>query len=200
MTIRSTKIRHGLTAVLLGAALQAQAYIEQEPTSGEPNDAPSIAEDAGTLAPGGFLFISGVRQPGMLGGSSADYFRFEIAPGASLLTSLTIETPTAAAMPVLGLFDDSATNVLLKGAADDNSTSSRFLSFSRLLAPGTYYAAVSGYRLGWEDFDGGGNAGWNYNLLLHSEPVAAPVPEPESVAMLLAGLAVLGLVSRRRRS
>lgn len=200
MTIRSATTRLGLTTLLLSSALQAQAYIELEPSTGNANDAPSIAEDAGTLVPGGFLFISGVRQSDILGGTSADYFRFEIAPGASQMTSLTVETPTAAAMPVLGLFDDSATNVLLQRAADNNSTSSRFLSFSRLLVPGTYYAAVSGFRVGWDDFDGGGNAGWNYNLLVHSEPVSAPVPEPESMAMLLAGLGVLGLVSRRRRS
>ena len=197
---RSTMARLGLTALLLGTALQAQAYIEQEPTTTVHNDAPSIAEEVGTLVPGGFLFISGVRQSGVHGGGSADYFRFEIDAGASQLTSLTVETPTAAAMPVLGLFDDSASSTLLQGGFDNNSTSSRFLSFSRLLAPGTYYASVSGFRSGWQDFDGGGHAGWTYNLLLHSEPVAAPVPEPESLAMLLAGLGALGLVSRRRRS
>ena len=51
-----------------------------------------------------------VRQSGVHGGGSADYFRFEIDAGASQLTSLTVETPTAAAMPVLGLFDDSASS------------------------------------------------------------------------------------------
>lgn len=199
MTIRSNTTRLGLTALLLGSALHAQAYTEQEPTTAVHNDAPSTAEDVGALEPGGFLFISGVRQSGVHGGGSADYFRFEIAPGTNQLTSLTVETPTAAAMPVLGLFDDSASNVLLQSVADNNSSSSRFLSFSRLLTPGTYYAAVSGFRAGWQDFDGGGDSGWNYNLLLHSEPMAAAVPEPESMAMLLAGLGVLGMVSRRRR-
>jgi hypothetical protein len=199
MTIQSTAIRFGLTALLLGSALQAQAYIEQEPTTSVHNDAPSTAEDVGTLAQGGFVFISGIRQSGVHGGGSADYFRFEIAPGASQWTSLTVETPTAAAMPVLGLFDNSASNLLLQSGFDNNSSSSTFLSFSYQLAPGTYYAAVSGFRAGWQDFDGGGNSGWTYNLLLNSSLVAAPVPEPESVVMLLAGLGVLGMVGRRRR-
>jgi hypothetical protein len=199
MTIQSTAIRFGLTALLLGSALQVQAYIEQEPTTGVHNDAPSTAEDVGALAPGGFLFISGVRQSGVQGGSSADYFRFEIAPGASQWTSLTVETPTEAAMPVLGLFDNSASNLLLQSGFDNNSSSSKFLSFSYQLAPGTYYAAVSGFRAGWQDFDGGGHSGWTYNLLLNSSLLAAPVSEPESVVMLLAGLGVLGMVGRRRR-
>ena len=58
---------------------------------------------------------------------------------------------------------------------------------------------MSGFRLGWNDFDGGGHSGWTYNLVLSSPPtLAAAVPEPESVAMLLAGLGLLGMVSRRR--
>jgi hypothetical protein len=32
-----------------------------------------------------------------------------------------------------------------------------------------------------------------------SIPVAAPIPEPETYAMLLAGLGLLSLVARRRR-
>jgi hypothetical protein len=198
MTIRFTATKFALSALLVGSALQAQAfYTEQEPTTGTPNDAPSIAEDVGTLQAGGFLFISGVRQSSSSGGSSADFFRFDV--GSDQMLSMTIETPSASAKPVIGLFDNSTTNVLLASAFDDNSSASQFLSFSYQLAPGTYYAAVSGFRASWQDFDGGGHSGWTYNLLLNSAPMAAPVPEPESVAMLLAGLGVLGMVGRRRR-
>jgi Bacterial pre-peptidase C-terminal domain/PEP-CTERM motif len=201
MTIRSTTTRCALTVLLLGHALQAQAYIEQEQSTGVANDAPSIAEAAGTLAPGGFLFISGARryEAGVTdggGGGSADFFRFDVA--TAQLATLTIETPNVSAKPVIGLFDDSASNVLLASAYDDNSTSSQFLSFSYQLAPGTYFAAVSGYRTGWNDFDGGGNSGWTYNLLLNSTPMVTAVPEPESVVLLLAGLGVLGMAGRRR--
>ncbi|MEX8496127.1 PEP-CTERM sorting domain-containing protein [Sphaerotilus sp.] len=204
MSIRSTATRLGLTTLLLTGSLQAQAYIEQEQSTGIANDAPSMAETVGTLSPGGYLFISGARrtEAGVLdggGGNSADFFRFDV--GSALSATLTIETPTAAAKPVIGLFDNTQPEgVLLASAFDDNSTPSTFLSFTYQLQPGTYYAAVSGFRLGWSDFDGGGNSGWTYNLVLSSPQLqAAAVPEPESVAMMLAGLGLLGMVSRRRR-
>lgn len=203
MSTISCTARLGLSALLLTGALQAQAYIEQEQSTGVSNDAPSMAENAGTLASGGYLFISGARrtEAGVLdfgGGSTADFFRFDVS--SPLMTTLTLETPTASAMPVLGLFDNAApTRQLLASAYDDNSSASTSLSFSYQLAPGRYYVAVSGYRLGWNDFDGGGDSGWTYNLALVGAPMAAAVPEPESMALLLAGLGVLGLVSRRRR-
>lgn len=203
---RSFAARLGLGVLLFTGALQAHAYIEQEQSTGIANDAPSMAEMAGTLSPGGFLFISGARraETGVTnngGGGSADFFRFDV--GTALSATLTIETPTAGAMPVLGLYDSTQPdNVLLASAFDNNSTPSTSLSFTYQLLPGTYYAAVSGYRLGWNDFDGGGNSGWTYNLVMSNPQTmaaAAAVPEPESVAMLLAGLGLLGLVSRRRR-
>ncbi|WP_229633520.1 PEP-CTERM sorting domain-containing protein [Duganella qianjiadongensis] len=38
------------------------------------------------------------------------------------------------------------------------------------------------------------------NATLYRSGVAAPVPEPETYAMLLAGLALVGVIARRRRS
>jgi hypothetical protein len=196
MSIRSTAARVGLSALLLAGALHAQAYIEQEQSTGVHNDAPSTAEAVGTLTPGSFVFISGSRQIGN-GGSSADFFRFDV--DVPQLATLSIETPNARARPVLGLFDDtSPNNLLLASAFDDNSTPSTTLSFAYQLTPGTYYAAVSGFRRHWIDFDGGGSSGWTYNLMLSGVPMLPAVPEPESMAMLLAGLGLLGLISRRR--
>jgi hypothetical protein len=44
------------------------------------------------------------------------------------------------------------------------------------------------------------NAGKHLNLIRGPGNVIDPVPEPETYAMLLAGLAVLGFIARRRRS
>lgn len=194
-----------LTALLLTGSMQAQAYIEQEQSTGAANDAPSMAEQVGMLATGETLFISGARRTevGVTdfgGGRSADFFRFEV--NTPLWVTVSIETPNAAAMPVIGLFNSYLPNSqLLASAFDDNSNSNTTLSFTyQLTAAGSYYAAVSGFRAGWNDFDGGGDSGWTYNLLITSPQQAVnPVPEPESMVMMLAGLGVLGLIGRRRR-
>ena len=55
-----------------------------------------------------------------------------------------------------------------------------------LMSAGPYYLAVSGLA--------DGSAGGHYVL-----NIAAPVPEPETYALLLAGLALVGFVARRRK-
>ncbi|MFM2052782.1 MAG: hypothetical protein RL456_819 [Pseudomonadota bacterium] len=198
-------IRQALAgAALLGIAVAAQAAIEQEQYTGASNDNTALAQELGALTQGGTLFLSGSRRPDpsvpyMGGGTSADFYRFDLA--SSMTVTVTLEVPFASNMPVLGLFDGPSISMDRVAAAhDDSSGPGTLLSFSHLLAPGSYYAAVSGYRTNWLDFDGGGDAGWTYNLMISSPgPISAPVPEPESVAMLLAGLGALGLMSRRRR-
>lgn len=58
---------------------------------------------------------------------------------------------------------------------------------SLTLGAGSYYYAVSGNA-----FSAGGYA-------IASSAVAAPVPEPETYAMLAAGLGIVGFVASRRR-
>jgi hypothetical protein len=44
-----------------------------------------------------------------------------------------------------------------------------------------------------------GSATGSYELTLTAQGNLAPVPEPETYAMMLAGLGLLGLTARRRR-
>ena len=56
------------------------------------------------------------------------------------------------------------------------------------LAAGSYYYAVFGVSPGFAAYS------------INSAAVATPVPEPETYAMLLAGLGIVGFVARRRRA
>jgi hypothetical protein len=60
-------------------------------------------------------------------------------------------------------------------------------SFSTILEGGNYHARIAGVA------DGVGGGNYTFSI------AAAPVPEPETYGMLLAGLGVLGLIGRRRR-
>jgi hypothetical protein len=61
-----------------------------------------------------------------------------------------------------------------------------FTLFDGPLAAGTYSFTVNGVSTGGGQF--------------HGQLEVAPVPEPESIAMAMAGLGVMGLLARRRRA
>ena len=67
------------------------------------------------------------------------------------------------------------------------------------LGAGTYSLVVGGAT-----YDGAGtNAGnraYGFGATLAVAPITAPIPEPETYAMLLAGLGLVGAVARRRKS
>ncbi len=151
------------------------------------NDTIAAAQDIGTLNLSGFQ-IFGSRLDVLPGGDSADFFKFAVS--APTQVSLAVTTPTGKILgndSVLGLYSSTGFQI-----ANDNDSGGGFNSFlSRYLAAGTYYAAVSGYS----DFTfaGGGDKNWVYNLA-----IAPVVPEPESYAMFLAGLGLMGVIVRRR--
>lgn len=64
-----------------------------------------------------------------------------------------------------------------------------------MFAPGTSAYAGSGGTYGV-----GGTIRYDMVTLAGTEIIAAPVPEPESLALMLAGLAVVGTIARRRRA
>lgn len=79
----------------------------------------------------------------------------------------------------------------------ETDTTPDFFSFSNLLA-GNYQLVVNGEVSG----RSGGLFSSGYRGVLvttGSAPVAAPVPEPETLAMLALGLGAVGFASRRRK-
>lgn len=54
--------------------------------------------------------------------------------------------------------------------------------------------------VGFEDLQGGGDRDYNDIQFRISNVAAAPVPEPESYAMMLGGLGLFGLLARRRKA
>ena len=84
----------------------------------------------------------------------------------------------------------------LPSAVTDDSPG--LFSFSNLLA-GTYQLIVSG-NVTASDFSrfSGGTVGY-VGVLATSRSIAAPVPEPETYAMLALGLAIVGFTARKRR-
>ena len=89
-------------------------------------------------------------------------------------------------------------------------TNSAVLNFSlpsdltAFIGTGTYSASLSG--LSGQKLTAGGNAKYGTDIAMAGYAkitynyVAMPVPEPETYAMLLAGLGLMGVVARRRKS
>lgn len=120
-------------------------------------------------------------------GAFTDHYTFNLAgPGSAAGGTVTFD---------FGSLDLSLNRITLTGgtlAAPVIDTSPSAFNFTGL-GSGTYQLAVSG-RLdpqpGWV-----GVAQYSGNI----HTVASPAPEPETIAMLVAGLGVIGAVARRRR-
>ncbi len=76
--------------------------------------------------------------------------------------------------------------------------STSYLSFTGGAAPGNYQLHVAGTKTG------SGTGSYAGNIILspveNGHPVVSPIPEPETYAMLLAGLGLLGFSARRRKN
>lgn len=100
-----------------------------------------------------------------------------------------------------GMHIDLTSVSLTGGSLSSALVDSSPLSFSfGSLAAGTYNLVVkgvaSGNSLGWFDPLG---VGYKGTLVTTPTQVSAPVPEPETIAMMALGLGVMGFVARRRK-
>ncbi|MDR0563336.1 MAG: PEPxxWA-CTERM sorting domain-containing protein [Azoarcus sp.] len=95
-----------------------------------------------------------------------------------------------------------ATGLLFK--IDVNSTGNTFYSGSAINTADDFSHVLAYYGYGPEGqtiiaFEDGGNTGFNDAIFYVSNVQSVPVPEPETWAMLLVGLGIVGAVTQRRK-
>jgi hypothetical protein len=137
-----------------------------------------------------------------------DYYKFTTAAVGNIILDIdytyTFSGNPGSFDPEIALWKADGT---LLGQNDDRGTIDigsahewdSYLNLSNLQA-GTYVVGVARYSALADD--GGWNATYSEiipNNSFYTLHISAPVPEPESYAMLLAGLGLMGLIARRRR-
>jgi len=131
----------------------------------------------------------------VVSGSFADYFLFNLSPAATV-TSTAVANNNLNFLNIAqgqySLWNDGgdgvggAVDTLMAQFSFNGTTGSTFNSV--VLPSGGYFYKIEG--------NANGLAGGLYVLT----STLAPVPEPETYAMLLAGLGVIGFIARRRRA
>ncbi len=129
------------------------------------------------------------------GVTGVDTFFFQLSAPSNVgagATNVLIGANPIFVFPAFGatLYDD-VTNGLLGTFSSSATVTAQNLSLSGLLGSGSYRVDVAGT---------GGLAGGAYLVSLSNNgaPVT-PIPEPESYALFLAGLGLIGTIARRRR-
>lgn len=141
-------------------------------------------------AVGATPYVNFVSVPGT-SVSFLDIYDFQITPGMQATASsiqnhaLTLSSPFSLSILnlsglSLSIYDSASVLVYGPGA-----------SYSGLLAPGSYQANVSGLTTG--------SSGGTYSFSIAAYAVPA-VPETDALAMMLAGLPLVGFIAYRRRA
>lgn len=132
--------------------------------------------DLGTLTPTPALFLG----TGALaaGGTFSDLYTFTVGSNNGLIGSV-------------GGYGATFTSVLIDGVATALTSTTTGYGFSfGALSAGSHTLKVEGSFPGLYTYIGS----------VYSKPAVAQVPEPESLALIFAGLGVVGMVARRRQA
>jgi hypothetical protein len=179
------------SASMVGSAAFAQT------TTGSTSTVVGNTPQTITLSSGAGFFGDTFAANNM-GSTFSDKFNFNVASGTStsptmssldaIISSISRSADTGLAITGLSLYNSTGTlvssgNMLQSGTVDVWTIS------SSNLAAGNYYLQVSGNLVGNTAAAFGG-----------AISMAAPVPEPETYGMMLAGLGVLGFLARRRKA
>lgn len=208
MNIRPICAAVVLTA-LAPVCAQAALYTEVEGASANTNWLDKTSQSLGALSTAESTIVSGYLGLAQSTGSTAlipspDSYSFSVAAGTTVTALLTVTSyagDLGNVNPTLRFYN-TATGLTnnVASVSDTNSTVTTPLTLGYTFNnAGTYRVGVIGGNASGAT---GGDvtdsvAGWNYNLQLTS---VSAVPEPESMAMLLAGLAAVGVVARRRKT
>ncbi|MFZ2628993.1 MAG: FxDxF family PEP-CTERM protein [Rugosibacter sp.] len=176
-------MRKKTSSLAIGAAIALAVPAAQAATNWGVHDA--IETSSEHAAKGSFDDILSFTLP-----SAGDVLSF-----ASAVEKVFVGKPSKGTEDVFDV--DNATVKLYRGSFGDATPDTQILSYqfgdgetvlhgSRHLAPGSYFHEASG------NADGQGGRFFNLTSTL------APVPEPETYGMLLAGLGLMGIVARRR--
>ncbi len=124
------------------------------------------------------------------GNTFADKFTFSVSTGVGAEAYLSSISSSATTGLAITDFSIHAANggLVANGLQEQSGAIDLWSIYGVNLTAGSYYLQVGGYVVS----NAGGSFGANVNL--------TPVPEPETYAMMLGGLAVLGAMARRRQS
>lgn len=211
-------VAFGTTAVSSAIGLgSAQALVSGSPTGGGLLYAASGAALGSTLPayPTMFNASAAVANFGSLGFTLSPYTLIVFSGSASLMAQTTqgatlgngLQTESASASVSLSV--GGPTSAGGQGSQNASDNRSLFASFNSVFDPGSGQFAYTGQTLslagvaisaGFTNFTADALSGQlSVNVSVNGSSPLAPIPEPASAALWLAGLAGLGLWARRRR-
>jgi len=140
----------------------------------------------GSIGPISGPAFLGVFEPsllGSIGNTFLDHFTFTVVPSNSFTLTTTFLPANASGVSFSSADLYSGATLLASGPLGN-------ITSTPTLAPGAYDLRVSGTLTATSGF---------YSGSVNFNSTTAPIPEPETYAMMLAGLGLMGFVARRRK-